>query len=435
MTEQADAEADGADTLPVDILQQIVQGAGYGVYCIDLAGRTTYLNAAAAALLGYSPEALLGRSMHAAIHHTQADGRPHSQTDCPIYQTARDGVRQRTDAELFWRQDGTNFPVEYVSMPLQRGGRVVGAAVTFQDISARRRAEEARAQAIRTQAARADATSAENARLYVEAQQAVRARDEFLSMAAHELRTPVTALRGFAQLALRQLRRGRFDLEHGRLYLEEIDEQTVTLTNLVSELLDISRLDIGTLVIQRESIDLAAIVTAVVCAARQRNAEHEVTVQSPMALPAALDRARIEQVLTNLIDNAMKFSPGGGAIEVDVAPLPPNSAEIAVRDHGIGIPVEEQGHVFDRFYQAHAGDSYWGLGLGLHVARQIAELHGGVLTVDSPPGGGSRFTLRLPLQADNGSAGAVEESRHPTRSTGAERVAATTVARSLSKAG
>jgi signal transduction histidine kinase len=270
--------------------------------------------------------------------------------------------------------------------------------------------EEARSQALRDQAARAEAVAAEHRRLYAEAQEAIRARDEFLSVAAHELRTPVTALRGFAQLALRQMKRGTFDNERGRLILEEIDEQTVNLTSLVNQLLDISRLDVGRLVLQRAPIDLVATVAAAVRVAQASASDHMIRIYAPPVLPALLDATRIEQVLLNIVENSVKFSPAGGAIDVEVTLPLPSTVQVAVRDHGPTIPLEQLEHIFDRFGQVHHGDAYWGLGLGLFLSRKIAQLHGGVLSVDAPPGGGTRFLLMLPVPDASGAA--EDEVRH-----------------------
>jgi len=123
-------------------------------------------------------------------------------------------------------------------------------------------------------------------------------------------------------------------------------------------------------------------------------------VQGPPSLEARVDALRLDQVLTNLLDNAVKFSPDGGAIAVGVAPLDDGAVELSVRDHGLGIPPERRDRIFERYYQAHAAGHRSGLGLGLHICRQIVELHGGDIRAEFPPGGGTRFVVRLPVNAD-----------------------------------
>jgi signal transduction histidine kinase len=125
--------------------------------------------------------------------------------------------------------------------------------------------------------------------------------------------------------------------------------------------------------------------------------EHTITLAAPPSLEAEVDPLRLEQVLTNLLENAIKYSPEGGPIEVAVSRSADEALEIAVRDHGLGIPPEKRARIFERFYQAHGDGHRSGLGLGLYISCEIVELHGGGITVEFPPDGGSRFIVRLPL--------------------------------------
>ncbi|MBI2940545.1 MAG: HAMP domain-containing histidine kinase, partial [Chloroflexi bacterium] len=246
--------------------------------------------------------------------------------------------------------------------------------------------------------ARRAALAVDNARLYQEAQVAVRARDEFLSVATHELKTPVTSLRGFAQLIVRQLdQKGVLDPVRVRQALRVIDQQSAKLAALVSQLLDVSRIEARKLELDRQDTDVRALVESVVAEARARTGQHSLVVDAPTAVPALVDSLRLEQVLTNLIDNAIKFSPAGGQIDVEVSMLDVETVRLAVRDRGIGIPPERRPHIFDRFYQAHADGHFGGMGLGLYISRQIVHLHGGVLVAEFPPDGGTRFVVTLPV--------------------------------------
>jgi signal transduction histidine kinase len=230
-----------------------------------------------------------------------------------------------------------------------------------------------------------------------EAEAALRVRDEFLAVAAHELRTPLTTLTGQAQLALRQIARGSPAPERTTRSLEAIAGQAHKLSRLVSQLLDISRIDADKLLLERQPADLAVLVGQVVSGAREQSARHGILLRSPGLIEAQVDPLRIEQVLTNLLDNAVKFSPDGGTIEVALAPLGRTAVELSVRDHGLGIPPERRGEIFNRFYQAHATSHRSGMGLGLYISRQIVELHGGDISAEFPPDGGTRFIVRLPL--------------------------------------
>lgn len=229
-----------------------------------------------------------------------------------------------------------------------------------------------------------------------ELQAAVQVRDEFLSVAAHELKTPLTSLRGSSQLLLRSFAKGaRFDLDALKRRLGVIDAQSVRLSALVNQLLDVSRLDAGRLLLNRSRTDLLALVQGVVTLAQAHTEVHQIRVRGD-TIVAAVDPLRIEQVITNLVDNAVKYSPEGGPIELTMGRTG-TDAVIAVADRGIGVPPAHRGRIFDRFHQAHSGEHYGGMGLGLYISRQIVELHGGTLTAEFPPDGGTRFIMRLPL--------------------------------------
>ena len=246
-------------------------------------------------------------------------------------------------------------------------------------------AEAERLQLFREQAARAQAEAA------------VRARDEFLSIAAHELKTPLTSLRGSAQFLLRQLDQGR-DLNPGQVdrLLRTIDQQSEKLVRLISQLLDVSRIEAGRLTLEPSLIDLTRLVESVVATAQARTSRHLVTLHAPETVLASVDPLRFEQVVINLIDNAIKYSPEGGPIDVEVATPDSETARLSVSDRGLGIEPEHRSRIFDRFYQARPGGHLIGLGLGLYISRQIVELHGGQISAEFPAEGGTRFVVSVP---------------------------------------
>ena len=255
------------------------------------------------------------------------------------------------------------------------------------EIAERKRAEE------RLQVALAAEQAAREA-----AEAAVRLRDEFLVTAAHELRTPLTTLSWHAQLVLHLLERdGHLEPARATQALQAITRQTTTLARLISQLLDISRLDAGRLTLEQQPTDLAVLVEQVVSGARARSDRHTISFTAPASLQAEVDPLRLEQVLANLLDNAIKYSPDGSPIEVVLCQHEPAAVELSVRDRGLGIAPEQREQIFERFYQAHANSHRSGLGLGLYISRQIVELHGGAIRADFPPDGGTRFTVRLPL--------------------------------------
>jgi signal transduction histidine kinase len=227
-----------------------------------------------------------------------------------------------------------------------------------------------------------------------ERQRAEEVRDEFLSVAAHELKTPLTSLRGFAQLLLRQSAEGAPpDPQRVRRGLEAIDRQCQKLSQLVSQLLDVSRLQAGRLVLEQRATDLVAIVAGVVDALQTVSAEPRVRLSGASRLMATVDPLRLEQVVTNLLDNALKYSDGPVEVEVRARA---SGAAISVRDRGPGVPAEHRERIFDRFFRADDDRRPGGMGLGLYISRQIVELHGGRLSAEFPAGGGSRFLVTLP---------------------------------------
>jgi signal transduction histidine kinase len=235
-----------------------------------------------------------------------------------------------------------------------------------------------------------------NGRLFREAQAAIAVRDDFLSIAGHELKTPLAALQLQIQGLLHQARK-----EHlADRFLERLvktEGHVTRLDSLIGELLDVSRITRGRLTIQREAMDLAALVSEVTdrLAASAAAAGCTLTVQAPASIAGAWDRLRIEQVLTNLLDNAIKYGAGhpirlSAAVAGDVA-------RISVRDHGIGISPGDEERIFGRFERAVSQRHYGGFGLGLWIARQIVEAHGGNIRFERPAGEGTLFIVDLPL--------------------------------------
>lgn len=247
------------------------------------------------------------------------------------------------------------------------------------------------------------ALALENARLYERAQEAVRARDQFLSIASHELRTPVTTIRGYAQLLLRAHAQGPIAPARLARYLTTIDKETGRLGRLTQDLLDVSRLQTGQLALDRQPLDLAALVRA----ATERFAEQMTDAHRlEVALPAAPcrvsgDADRIDQVLSNLLENATKYAPGGGLIAVELA-VEDGNAVVRVRDEGIGLSPDAAEAIFEPFGRAQNATAKQipGLGLGLYICRDLIVRHGGQIWAESAGEGlGTTFVVVLPVGA------------------------------------
>ncbi|MGC3998397.1 MAG: ATP-binding protein [Anaeromyxobacter sp.] len=340
----------------------------------DEAGTILYVNESGEALFGYPRERLLGRPVEVLL---PARFRAMHQVHRSGYQGAPRRRPMGLGLELSGlRQDGSEFPAEISLAPLRVDGRPCTVAAV-RDVTERRKVEA-------------------QARLTRRAQEEVRERDEFLSIASHELRTPITALQLQLQLLLRGAQRAApalpGQLEHK---VDLLGRQTRRIAELVNELLDVSRMRLGHLELRREPVDLAEVAreSAQHAEGELRRAGSELRL-GLMPVPGLFDRIRLGQVITNLLVNAAKFGEGK-PITLEVA-ADGDHALVVVRDLGIGIAEEHQARVFERFERAVPVDHFGGFGLGLYIARQIVERHGGSLGVDSQPGAGSVFTARLP---------------------------------------
>jgi PAS domain S-box-containing protein len=333
-----------------------------------------YANQGAALLLGYGEAELLRRQpLDFMAEHDAAGLRE-------LLAPLRDGSKPVITLETrFRRRDARLVPVE-VSLQLIRidGSRVVSIA---RDITDRRRIQ------------------LERELLYREAMDAIRARDEFLAVASHELRTPLSTLQLQIESLLRPSRKDRgaaLTSEQLRPKLELAVRQIGRLARLISELMDISKISAGRLRLELEEVDLAAVVTE----AAQRLDDEAARSGTPLEVRAEApvvgrwDRVRVEQVVTNLVTNALKFGAGQPvAISVEGdGPI----ARLTISDRGIGIAPEDIERIFQRYEQAISARAYGGLGLGLYIVRQIVEAHGGTIRVQSERGVGSTFTVELP---------------------------------------
>lgn len=233
------------------------------------------------------------------------------------------------------------------------------------------------------------------------AQAALESRDEFLSIAAHELRNPIGAALMQAGLALRQARSEPTSVSERMLSrFKSIHRVMQRMSALVNGLLDVSKTEAGQLDVRRETVDLRAVVNDVV---QLHEVELERTacdlvVRADAPVVGEWDGARIEEVVSNLVSNAIKYGQGK-AIHITVTEEPDKVARLTVRDHGIGIPVDDQAHIFDRFQRAQAARSFAGFGLGLWIVKRNVEAHAGAIHVASAPGQGSTFTIDLPQRA------------------------------------
>jgi PAS domain S-box-containing protein len=326
------------------------------------------------------------------------DGQPRlvtEVTDDLLQRTTRDPEHLRLMREL--------GVVSAIWLPLIAHGRTLGAIGLFTAESRWRYTPDDLALA--EEVARRAALALDNARLYDQAQEAIRSRDQFLSVASHELKTPVAGIRTAAQMLRRAQSRGLLDAERLDRSLRLVDTTAERLGQLTDDLLDVSRLRLGQLELRLELLDLSALVGEVTGRYRDQLDEcHQLAQRLPDApCPVLGDRPRLEQVLANLLDNAIKYSPRGGEIAVELQPNR-DGFMICVADQGIGLPPDSLAEIFEPFSRAPnaAREGVPGLGLGLHICQNILERHGGWIRAESDgEGHGSTFSFWLPRLADN----------------------------------
>jgi PAS domain S-box-containing protein len=251
------------------------------------------------------------------------------------------------------------------------------------------------------QLARRAGLALENASLFDTAQKAIRLRDDFLSIASHELRTPLSSLRLQIEMMLRMAQRKGVQSPPPTMVMKNLEmqvRQVDRLSKFISELMDVSRISAGKLHLEIEEVDLAALVGDVAGRFDEEAAKAgcELVLVANEPVSGRWDRFRIEQVVTNLLTNALKYG-AGKPVEVTVT-KEGQFARLAVRDYGIGITPEDAKRLFERFAKATTARTYGGLGLGLYIAREIVEAHGGTIRVESHPGAGSTFTVELPSE-------------------------------------
>jgi PAS domain S-box-containing protein len=239
------------------------------------------------------------------------------------------------------------------------------------------------------------ALAIQNSRLYGASQQAVAVRDDFISAASHELRTPVTSLKVYTEVLQRQAERRGDESTSDRLrkMLTQIDRLAV----LIGDLLDVSKIEAGKLELRRELVDLRRLIDEVVEAIQATTSKHRIVVAGDVSRPVVGDGERLGQVLTNLLTNAVKYSPQADRIIVRIAETT-DGVTVDVQDFGIGIEPEHLDQVFDRFYRVTSEDekTFPGLGMGLYISHEIVRRHGGTMEVKSIKGCGSVFRVTLP---------------------------------------
>jgi PAS domain S-box-containing protein len=364
----------------------ILEAALDCIIIMDHHGVITDFNPAAQRTFGYSQDEAVGQPLANLIippHLRQA----HSQGLSTYLETGEGPVINQRVEITGMRADGTEFPVELSVIPLNVHGQPFFTGY-LRDITERKQAEAERESLLaQAQEARAEAEAAN------------RAKDEFLATLSHELRTPLTPMMGWTQLLLSK----KLDETDAEEALQSIQNSAKTQLKLVEDLLDVSRVITGKLVLETCPVDLEPIILQAVNTVRSAAEIKHIQIQTVFQLGAGNisgDKDRLHQIVTNLLSNAIKFTPRGGHVEVRLERVD-TYAQMQVMDTGSGIRPDFLPFVFDRLRQGDSSDTrqHGGLGLGLSIVHHLVELHGGTIEAQSAgTGQGSTFTIRLPLQ-------------------------------------
>ena len=368
-----------------DFFQQrydlILNSAGEGIFGLDLNGRVSFVNPTAARLTGYDSRELIGRNIHEMLHHTKADGTPHPQEECPIYAALKKGETRIKDNDLFWRKDGSSFPVDYAATPIGPGdgSSSVGAVVVFRDVTER--------------------LSLQNQFLQAQKMEAI---GNLAGGIAHDFNNLLAAIMGYAEIIMMDFPAN----QPYHPYLQEIVKVANRGASLTRQLLAFSRKQI----MQPRVFNLNEVVAEMDAMLRRLIGEDIdlVTILSPELEGVQADPAQIEQVIMNLAVNARDAMPTGGKLTIETANVHLDEAYaqahhavvpglyvmLAMSDSGSGMDAETKSRIFEPFFTTKELGK--GTGLGLATVYGIVKQSGGNIWIYSEPGQGTTFKIYLP---------------------------------------
>lgn len=376
--------------------QLILNAVGEGVYGLDLDGNVTFVNPAAAAMIDWPIEELIGKSMHAVLHHSHADGSHYQREDCPIYLAFQDGSTRRITNEVFWRKDGSSFPVEYISTPMRdEEGNLIGAVVTFRDITKRRWAEEILQRTNEELELKVQQRTAKLRQANQQLRELSELRSRFVAMVCHEFRNPLNNI----ALSVSSLNRydAKLSAEDKADYLLAINANVERMTRMIDDILVIGKIEAKVLEVSPEPLELVAFCQHLLAEREYHRPQVPIrfTCRSRQ-LTANLDERLCRSILSNLLSNAMRYTPEDKLICLKLAKRQ-NTVILQVQDEGVGIPREDKRHLFEPFLRGRNVSNIPGTGLGLSIVKQFVDLQHGSLQVASKVGQGSTFTVRLPM--------------------------------------
>ncbi|HVV53806.1 MAG TPA: PAS domain S-box protein [Mucilaginibacter sp.] len=353
-------------------LAAIVQTSDDAIISKTLEGMITTWNHAAEKMYGYTREEAVGQHISLIIPKDRL-----SEEDI-IIDKIKNGERVDHFETLRVAKDGRFIPVSLTISPIKSAsGAIIGASKIARDITKAKVAEE---KMIRY----TEEIKRHNAK-----------KDEFIGVASHELKTPVTSLKGYLQIFENQLP----DSDRNKIFIRKAVQQVNKLSSLISDLLDVSRIETGKFPLSVSEFDMKQLLTDVLELTQYSSRSHRICFDcGEEAVMVSADKQRIEQVIINLLSNAIKYSPDADKVNVSLS-VGDNKAVVSVQDFGMGISPEQQSRIFSRFYRVEELAAHiTGMGIGLYISKEIMFRHKGDLRLVSEPGKGSTFSFELPLQ-------------------------------------
>ena len=360
-------------------LSQILMTAAEGIYGIDGDGTVTFINPRACQMLGYEEHELIGKDMHATVHHSRRDGSLYPREECGIHFPDLPG--ESADGDVFWTKAGQPIPIESASSPLDPDDKTKGAVITFRDITNRKRDELA----LRRYAQELKRSNSE--------------LQEFAYAASHDLQEPLRKIQAFGE----RLNNKCYDAldDTGRHYLERMVDASTRMRRLIDDLLSYSRVNSKTTSFL--PVELSAVIADVLSDLEPRISAENATIRVGEMPAIEADPGQMHQLFLNLVANSLKFRRPGvqpsisieGSVEVGENGT---MARIAVADNGVGFEPRHAERIFGMFERLHGRDEFDGTGVGLATCRKIAERHAGELTAWGEPDAGAVFTLLLPVR-------------------------------------
>lgn len=376
--------------------QLILNSVGEGIYGLDVRGNVTFVNPAAAEIIGWKMEDLVGKSMHKILHHSQSDGSHYPRESCPIYAAFKDGKVRRVENEVFWRKDGTSFPVEYISTPMHdEKGKLIGAVVTFRDITERKLSEFLLQQANEELEERVNKRTQELRQVNEKLKQLNEVRSRFVGMVCHEFRNPLNNI-SFLVSSLRRYSQ-KFSANKKDEYLLDIKTNIDRMTQMTDELLVISKIDNEKINLESNWFDLVEFCQETIAEFEQTNRDNPLIFNCDrQEIKVQLDGRLLRSIIINLLSNAVKYSPKNTQINFSLK-VKDNCLILAIEDWGMGIPQKDRKLIFEPFHRGKNVSNIPGTGLGLHIVKKFVGILDGKIKLTSKENNGTKVEVIILL--------------------------------------